>query len=343
MASKPVTPCLVILVLISLLLSHVSATPLRRLKSLQAIKELNLKGPYLGLITVYEPEEDAFFATGAFKPDPKHPFLDLSGRRFRVGKVHGKKVIYVRCGVGMVNAAAETQQMLDLFDIMGVVHFGIAGNANNSMSIGDVTIPKQFAHIGIWDWLKPNGTLGTDIVAQLDFESYNVPEGEGMNLLGRIGYRSEQLFSESGTPNTPQRLLWLQISQNWLHLATSLEGMELEQCMNSSFCLTQKPKLVVGLGGSTANIFLDNAAYRDFIFQTFQISSVDMESSAVVMTSLSNGFPMIVIRGLSDLAGGQPGPNSIDIFGPLVALNTAKAVVQFVKQLPGIGVGDAQY
>lgn len=43
---------------------------------------------------------------------------------------------------------------------------------------------------------------------------------------------------------------------------------------------------------------------------------------------------MIVIRGLSDLAGGQPGQNSIDIFGPLAALNAAKTVVQFVKKLP---------
>lgn len=52
-----------------------------------------------------------------------------------------------------MNAAAATQQMLDLFDIAGIVHFGISGNANNSMSIGDVTIPQQFAHTGIWDWM----------------------------------------------------------------------------------------------------------------------------------------------------------------------------------------------
>ncbi|XP_059627201.1 bark storage protein A-like [Cornus florida] len=324
-----------ILCLISLLVFPALAIPLRRWKSLDSIKELNLKGPYLGLFTVYAPEEEAFFATGAFKPDPRHPFVDLSGRRFRVGKVDGKKVIYVRCGVGMVNAAAATQQMLDLFDIIGVIHFRISGNANNSMSVGDVTIPKQFAHTGLWDWLIPNGTMGTTDVAHLDIGSYNMPKGDGSNFLGHIGYSTEQFYSESGTPNTAQRLLWIQISENWLRLASSLEGMELEQCVNSSLCLPQKPKLVVGLKGSSANIFVDNAAYRDFLFQTFQVSSLDMESSAVVMTCLSNGFPVIVIRGLSDLARGQPGENSIYIFGSLAALNTAKAVVQFVKTLPG--------
>ncbi|THG04287.1 hypothetical protein TEA_000751 [Camellia sinensis var. sinensis] len=270
MARAQAIPCLMGVLVLNLLISSLvfplSATPLKRRKSLNTIKYLNHKGPYLGLITVYPPEEKAFFATKAFKLDPIHPFVDLTGRRFRVGKLHGKKVIYVRCGVGMVhctsmNAAATTQQMLDLFDITGIVHFGIAGNVNNSMSIGDVTIPKQFAHTGIWDWL----------------------------------------------------------------------GMELEQCVNSSVCLPQKPKLVVGLRGSTANIFVDNAAYRDFLFNTFQVSSVDMESAAVVMTSKSNGYPVIVIRGLSDLAGGQQRQNSIDIFGPLAALNAAKAVIQFVK------------
>ena len=61
--------------------------------------------------------------------------------------------------------------------------------------------------------------------------------------------------------------------------------MELQQCVNSSHCLPKKPKLVVGLKGSTANIFVDNGAYRDFLFQTFQVSSADMESAAVVMAS----------------------------------------------------------
>ncbi|KAJ0102309.1 hypothetical protein Patl1_05977 [Pistacia atlantica] len=82
-----------------------------------------------------------------------------------------------------------------------------------------------------------------------------------------------------------------------------LQGIALEQCVNSTLRLQEKPKLAVGLRGSTANIFVNNAAYRDFLFRSFNVSSADMESSAVVMTCLSNSFPMIVIRVLSDLAG----------------------------------------
>ncbi|XP_057981113.1 bark storage protein A-like [Malania oleifera] len=334
MSVNGVQPCLVLLVIMTLtLVLPESATPLKK-KFLNVIKQVNSDGPYVGLVTVISSEEEAFFATETFKPHQTCSFVDLAGRRFLVGTVEEKKVIYVRCGVGMVNAAAATQQMLDLFDVVGIIHFGIAGNANNTMSIGDVLIPKQVAHTGIWEWVNNNGTLISRAFAQLHFDNYNVPRGEESNRLGRIGYFAEELFSKSGKSNTDRPLFWAQTSQHWFQLAAKLEGTELDRCLNLSFCLVRKPKLTVGLKLSTANIFVDNAAYREFLFQTFQVSAVDMESSAVVMTSLSNGFPVIVIRALSDLAGGQEGQNEIGIFRPLAALNAAKTVVRFIRLLP---------
>lgn len=45
--------------------------------------------------------------------------------------------------------------------------------------------------------------------------------------------------------------------------------------------------MVVGLRASTANIFIDNGPYREFIFKHFQVASVDEESAAVVLVSWS--------------------------------------------------------
>lgn len=56
--------------------------------------------------------------------------------------------------------------------------------------------------------------------------------------------------------------------------------------MNSSVCLVEKPKVVIGVNGTTSNCFIDNAAYRNFLFSTFHVSSTDMESAAVVMVTL---------------------------------------------------------
>lgn len=53
-----------------------------------------------------------------------------------------------------------------------------------------------------------------------------------------------------------------------------------------------------------------------------------------MQTCLSSGYPVIAIRGLSDLAGTQKGDNTIRLFGSLAALNTAKVVIGFVKSLP---------
>ncbi|OVA17882.1 Nucleoside phosphorylase domain [Macleaya cordata] len=132
----------------------------------------------------------------------------------------------------------------------------------------------------------PNRTIPVRDVAYLDVRSYNVPKGEGINQLGQIGYSTEEFFSDSGQPNVPQNVFWVETSQHWRHLAADLEGMELERCLNSSLCLPGKAKVVVGLRASTANIFVDNAAYRDYLlFKTFGVSSVEMESVAVVMAS----------------------------------------------------------
>ncbi|CAN1258297.1 3-phosphoinositide-dependent protein kinase 2 [Linum perenne] len=310
----------------------------RSLQWKKAIEGLqNRRGPYLGLITVYSPEETAFFSTGAFKADPILPFLDLSGRRFKIGTVYGERVVYVRCGVGMVNAAAATQQMVDKFKITGVIHFGISGNLNNSMNIGDVSVPGQIADTGLWNWQNPGVDVDPADVAHLQIGSFNVPKTDGVvNELGQIGYSLQQVYSASSVhPNTPASLLWMNVTRHWLHLAAGIQEMELQQCVNATTCLDQKPKLVVGLRASTSNIFVDNKAYRDFLFETFKVSSSDMESSAVVMVCLSNGYPVIVIRGMSDIAGKQSGTNAIRTFGGLAALNTANVVLKFISKLRG--------
>lgn len=43
--------------------------------------------------------------------------------------------------------------------------------------------------------------------------------------------------------------------------------------------------MIYGLRGSTADIYLDNAAYREFLFKELNVSTVDEESAAVVTVS----------------------------------------------------------
>lgn len=76
--------CLGLVVLISQLLISSFATSSSKISRYHLINAVNRKGPYIGLITVYPPEENAFFSTKAFKPDSDHPFVDLSGNKWLI-------------------------------------------------------------------------------------------------------------------------------------------------------------------------------------------------------------------------------------------------------------------
>lgn len=86
--------------------------------------------------------------------------------------------------------------------------------------------------------------------------------------------------------------------------------------------------------GTSASIYLDNAAYRDFIYDKFNITPVDMESASVALICLQQKVPFIVIRALSDLAGGgSADSNEADTFITLASNNSVTVLLEFVKQL----------
>ena len=68
----------------------------------------------------------------------------------------------------------------------------------------------------------------------------------------------------------------------------------------------------VGGNGVASTVFLDNANYREWIFRVWQARCTDMESTALAQVAYANRKPALIIRGLSDLAGGQHGKNPID-------------------------------
>ncbi|XP_048426643.1 uncharacterized protein LOC103932353 isoform X2 [Pyrus x bretschneideri] len=88
----------------------------------------------------------------SFVADQKLPYLDFAGRRFRIRRLEDKKVIIVMTELSTLNAGISTQLLQTLFNVKGVTHNGIAGNADPQFEIGDVTIPQFWAHTGLWNW-----------------------------------------------------------------------------------------------------------------------------------------------------------------------------------------------
>ncbi|KAL6320184.1 hypothetical protein AAG906_004693 [Vitis piasezkii] len=162
---------------------------------------------------------------------------------------------------------------------------------------------------------------------ELKFGDYNLPI-KGENLLAEIEFTQVQLYS-TGRPM--QELFWLETDPKWFNLATQLQEVDLQQCLNKTYCLLEKPKVAYGLRGSSADIFVDNAAYNEFLFKTLNILTVDEESVAVVMVSMSNGVPSVIFRGISDTVGGG-GTLSSSIFS-LATTNAVRVAVEFIGLL----------
>ncbi|XP_041012093.1 bark storage protein A-like isoform X3 [Juglans microcarpa x Juglans regia] len=226
-------------------------------------------------------------------------------------------------GEQTLNAGITVQILLDTFEIKAIVHYGTSGSANDSLNLGDVSIPNYVAFTGSWKWKEFKSAEG--ILTELKFGAFNLPE-KGENLLATIEFTPQQLYS---VEKPMEEIFWLPIEPKLFNISTKLQDIQLQQCVNETYCLPEAPKVVYGLRGSTADIYLDNAAYREFLFKEFNVSTVDEESAAIVMTSLSNGVPCIVFRGVSDLAGGDEKLSSTSL-SSLAAVNALSVAVDFI-------------
>ncbi|KAI3910704.1 hypothetical protein MKW92_002400 [Papaver armeniacum] len=254
----------------------------------ELLDRINREGPYVGIVMAYALEEMALQSSGFFIPNCQNPSVDLSGRNFNIGSIKGTKVIY----------------LIDVRAAQGIVHYGVAGSANNSVSYGDVSIPKYVAFTGSWNW-EVNSEF-----KEMKIGNYNLPKEDKIHW-GKLNFKPEEFLSV-GKPM--KEVFWLEVDKTWFNLHILFnengigciqQGLEFQQCENATSCFPRVTKVEYGLRGVSPDIFLDNAAYRQFFSKEFQVSTVDEESLAVLTTAMSSGVPSIVIRGVSDLAGGK--------------------------------------
>jgi len=171
----------------------------------EKIERVNRRGEHYGLVVSSRQELRVVLdeRSGTFRPDRELPTIDISGRRFHVGQIGGRRSLVVMCGRGMMNAAQTTQLLVTLFRVRAVVEYGRGASANpNKLNIGDVAIPRQFAHTGLIYWEKFGGDderYDRDI-ANLTFSDYNVGKSKEQvaNELQSIYPQREEVFSMRG-------------------------------------------------------------------------------------------------------------------------------------------------
>ena len=242
----------------------------------------------------------------------------VHGVEFTTGLLQGRPVVLFLSGISMTNATMNTQRVLDRFNVRALVFSGIAGGVNPQLRLGDVTVPEQWAQY-LEVLMAREATPG-------QFQAPPFIQDATLPNYGMLFPRPVEVRSAA----QPQvhRKFWFEVDPAMLAVARNLK-VELADC-KAGRCLSHKPQLQVGGNGVSGQAFMDNAAFRDYTFKTFQANVLDMETAAVGMVAYSNGVPYIAFRSLSDLAGGGEGANEMGTFMGIAADNSAKVLLAFL-------------
>jgi len=248
----------------------------------------------------------------------------VNNRTLYFGRLRGHDVVLLLSGFSMVNAAMSTQALLDRVPVSAIVFSGIAGGVNPGLNVGDVTVPAQWGNYQeqVFARETPQGFVTTRKTTE--FANYGMMFPQGTSVTAR-----------NAPPDSLVRRFWFPVDSLALTVAQRVSGaVTLKRCVAAERCLTHTPKIVVGGNGVSGPTFVDNAAYREWVWQTFRADALDMETSAVALVAYENQVPFIAFRSLSDLAGGNGEANEARVFGRLASENSAAVVLSFLEALP---------
>ena len=281
--------------------------------------------PRTVVMTAIAPEWDAL--VGSLEGVREHR---INGSLFLTGTLAGKPVVLMRSGLSMVNAAMNTQLVLDRFTVKRIVFSGIAGGVDPALSIGDVLVADAW------------GQYLEAAFARRKGKGWQPPQAlqPGAPANWHFLFPHGTLVGNASTP--PQRLYRLPVDPALLALARqALPAITLERCVaasagmraGSALCLPHTPRIHVGGTGVSAGVYADNAEFRRYLHKAWAARVLDMESAAVVQVAYSNSVPAIIFRSVSDLAGADPDRNRLATFGHLAAVNSAHVVRAYLAAL----------
>lgn len=247
----------------------------------------------------------------------------LNGRDFYLGTLGGLDAVLFLSGESAVNAACYLQLALDAFEVSEIVFSGIAGGVNPALRVGDVVIPARWLNHDEKLWARQ---MAGDVYDQ---GHHSAPVyKDGAVHFGPVFPRATQIDW-----NGEQRhVFWFEADPALLDAARqAAKRVELERTNDDGERLPYEPAIKVGGHGVGGSSFVENAAYRTYLWESFEANAVDMESAAIAHVALVNETPFIVFRCLSDLAGADATTEARIFFKGLAARNAAKTVLAYLE------------
>lgn len=187
------------------------------------------------------------------------------------GLICGRPVVVSTCGIGKVNAALATTLLSERWSCESIVFSGVAGGVDPSLNIGDVVIAD---HVIQHDY---------GIIENNRFRPYQTGHVPFINPTDRLGYSMDEGLKSA--------------------IKTSLSDFEpSDKVFDES---ANKPAAVRFGTVVSGDQFINCDRTRRELFDTYRASAVEMEGGVIGQLASILGFRWIVIRTLSDLAGGD--------------------------------------
>lgn len=259
-------------------------------------------------------------------PDPaKFEVTEINGIRFKAAEVAGKRCVFFLTGMSYVNAAASTQLALDRFNVQAVLFTGIAGGVNPAFQPGDVVIPARWHHHGEMAYFNEN------------------PPGSGRYQLPgwykQKGPNYGMMFPEHVTVIREGMGKFEQVASFPADEALLAAAKKATDALPPMKVGERACRVSYGGEGVSGTVFCDNAGYREWVFATFKADCLDMESAPIAQVCWQNKTPCLIVRGLSDLAGGQTGENQLETFLKAAADHSAAVLVAIIQKMDPLPAG----
>lgn len=99
------------------------------------------------------------------------------GSDLYTGTICGTRVSAMKCGIGKVNAALRTQQLIAMCEPRIIVNTGVAGGAGGAAGILDVVVGARVAYHDVWcgPGTEPGEAAGCPLFFEGDSELMSLP------------------------------------------------------------------------------------------------------------------------------------------------------------------------
>ncbi|GAB2676309.1 5'-methylthioadenosine/S-adenosylhomocysteine nucleosidase [Aliiglaciecola sp. 3_MG-2023] len=300
-------------------------------------KDFPSEEKWTAIVAAYSPEIKAIdMAFSQINDAQIEQTLTIKGVKYQLGHFKGEPIVIFTTGISVPNAAMTMQMALDYFPIDRVVMMGIAGGVNPDFQPGDIAIPERWYFHDESVYANPKaGSKNAYILpdyyeqalAHYQKRQENDPNAPKYENFGFIHPEEMSVIKQGWSE--PQQMPYFTVTPELLDLTEKALASMATIKMPSG----QPIDIKIGGNGVTGSVFLDNADYRNWLQRVYDAQVAEMESAAVGQVCFVNEVDWIVIRSISDLAGGQQGKNVENVFDAIASGTGAQLLVGLLDQI----------